>query len=198
MSERSPESRSDEVLMAAYASGDPRAFEILFDRYAPWIYRIIRRGVSDDETAKDLVQQTFVQVHRARRDYDPSRPFRPWLATIARNVKRDWIRRHVRRPEGHLAEDALEDRATQRADQEAAIDARRLRAAVGTLPDNQREVIELHWFEGLPMGEIAEILGASRTAVKVRAHRAYQALRALITTGGVTTRPDRTNPRDEE
>ena len=57
----------------------------------------------------------------------------------------------------------------------------RVRAAVGRLPDGQREVLELHWFEGLPFPEVAAIVGASHSAVKVRAHRGYERLRQVMT-----------------
>lgn len=168
--------------MAAYAAGDAAAFRPLFERFGPILLRMMRHRVGDPETAADLVQQTFVQVHRARLDYDRARPVRPWILAIGRNVLRDWLRRRHRRPEGHLA-DLEREVAVAAPGQEEALERQRVRHAVAALPDPWREVLELHWFEGLPFPEVARIVGASHSAVKVRAHRAYKALRALLVTG---------------
>jgi RNA polymerase sigma-70 factor (ECF subfamily) len=66
---------------------------------------------------------------------------------------------------------------------ERAQTAATVRAALATLPDSQREVIELHWFQEQPFDEIAEIVGASVSAVKVRAHRGYKVLKKLLEGG---------------
>lgn len=171
--------RSDEELMAAYAEGDKAAFAELFSRYAPMLTRIMRRHLYQPEDAHELVQQTFLQMHRARQDFDTSRKLRPWLMTIAYNLKREYFRRKKRRPESHL--DHEPPASERRRDPlEIADDKRRLRAALATLSDGQREVIELHWFEEIPFPEVAEILGLSVSAVKVRAHRGYKELRKRL------------------
>lgn len=172
--------RTDEQLMAAYATGDKSAFRELFDRYAPVVARVIRRGIARQDVARELVQETFLQVHRARADYDPSRPLRPWVTTVAMNVRRDYLRRIQRRPEGALADGREADPAAVGADPLAAAEARSVREVVAQLPDNQRVVIELHWFEGLSFSEVASVLGMNGSAVKVRAHRAYKRLRELL------------------
>jgi len=172
--------RTDEQLMAAYAAGDRTAFAELFERYAPLIGRVIRRGISRPEVARELVQETFLQVHRARADYDPSRPLRPWLTTVAMNVRRDYLRRIQRRPEGALSDHAEMEHAADDASPLATVEATRVREVVAQLPDNQRAVIELHWFEGLGFPEVADVLGVKPSAVKVRAHRAYKRLRDLL------------------
>ena len=81
-------------------------------------------------------------------------------------------------------------------EQEKAVQAQRVHAAVDQLPDAQRQVIELHWFQGIPMREVADALGASHSAVKVRAHRAYKALRGLLGGSEVTDRASSTNRED--
>lgn len=198
MGENGPLTPSDEELLSAWATGDEAAFRVLFERYAERLYRVMRREVGDPEQARDLVQQTFVQLHRARLDYDPRRPARPWIFTIARNVKRDWYRRHIRRPEGHAVDgDNLPEPSTQ-ADQERRLAGADVRTAVASLPAAQREVVQLHWFEGLPFPEVAEIVGASTSAVKVRAHRAYQRLRELLASTPVTIGRRRTNNKTTE
>ncbi|HEX6240459.1 MAG TPA: RNA polymerase sigma factor, partial [Polyangiales bacterium] len=167
--------RSDEQLMAAYVAGDRAAFQLLFDRYAPLLYALARRRLHSDADARDLVQQTLLQLHRARNDYRADARFRPWLLTIALNLVREQYRKRGRRKEQGLdaAEQMADGDAYDRAeaDDERRQRAARVRAALASLPESQREVIELHWFEESPYEEIARILGASVAAVRVRAHR---------------------------
>jgi RNA polymerase sigma factor (sigma-70 family) len=171
---------SDEELMRAWTAGDRRAFEELFRRYAPVLTRVMRRQLRSPEEATDLVQQTFLQLHRSRHDFDANAKLRPWLFTIAMNLKREYFRRSGRRPEAPLELDGRLDpsegpRGVQQ--QEARRD---LVAALERLPADQAEVIALHWFDGASFPEIAELLGATTTAVKVRAHRGYVKLRELL------------------
>jgi RNA polymerase sigma-70 factor (ECF subfamily) len=177
--------RTDEELMVAYVGGDAAAFEQLFARFSPLLLGVLRSGMGDEETARDLVQQTFLQLHRARRDYRPDHPLRPWLLTIAYNLKRDHWRRRGRRPEVPLngAPEQINGRTPSQA-LERERRARRLRAALAELAEDQRQVIELHWYGGVGFAEIAETLGASLSAVKVRAHRGYKKLRGLLEDNG--------------
>jgi RNA polymerase sigma-70 factor (ECF subfamily) len=174
--------RTDEELLAAYVAGDAAAFRELFARYAPALLRVLRRYTGSEADAGDLVQQTFLQVHRARRDFRPGARFRPWVFTIALNLARESHRRRTRRREASLdageAPEPVADPTPYPSD--AAYARRRVQKALAMLPDAQREVIVLHWLEQRPMAEIAEVVGASVTAVKVRAHRGYERLRALL------------------
>jgi RNA polymerase sigma-70 factor (ECF subfamily) len=177
------DSRSDELLMAAYVAGDERAFRALFDRYAPQLYRLVRRRVGSDDEARDLVQQALFQMHRARLDFRPDSRVRPWLFTIAMNLVREHYRKRGRRREQALEHEAAlpaDSADTPGAHDESNERAARVRAALARLPAQQREVIELHWFEQSPYEEIAAIVGASVAAVRVRAHRGYLRLRELL------------------
>jgi RNA polymerase sigma-70 factor (ECF subfamily) len=174
-----PGACTDEELMAAYVAGDPAAFRTLFERWAPALLGLFRRQGAGEDDARDLVQQTFLQVHRARFDYTPGRPVRPWILTIGLNLRRELLRRLGRRPASALGE--LDPPAPPGRDEVSGKeDVARVRAALARLPDAQREVIELHWLQGLPMAEVAAVVGASVGAVKVRAHRGYERLRALL------------------
>ena len=163
--------------MSAYVAGDDGAFEQLFDRYAPVLARTLSRGLFRPEDARDLVQQTFLQLHRHRKDYQPGRTLRPWLFTIALNLKREYLRRHRSRPEAELTEQAAEQLSVSPVGQTLVEHRQRLAVALQALTDDQRDVILLHWIGGIPLPEVAEIVGASLTAVKVRAHRGYQNMR---------------------
>lgn len=172
---------SDEELMARYQAGDAQAFRQLYERYAGRLSGLMRRSLFRKEEAADLVQQTFLQLHRARHDFRDGAQLRPWLFTIALNLKRKHFRTLSRRPTSELGEhdpqggDERPDRPLERAENVSAV-----RAALAELPEGTREVIELHWFEGLPFAEVAEVVGASLSAVKVRAHRGYKKLRVLL------------------
>jgi RNA polymerase sigma factor (sigma-70 family) len=172
--------RSDEQLMAAYVAGDSAAFRVIFERYAPLLLRSMLRELYVREEANDLVQQTFLQLHRARADFDPGQKLKPWVFTIAMNLKREYFRRKKRRPERSLdAETTVEPAVAALG--AAQVEARRTLSRVLTdLPPDQREVIELHWFDGLEFPEVAAVVGASVSAVKVRAHRGYVRLRAAL------------------
>jgi RNA polymerase sigma-70 factor (ECF subfamily) len=168
--------QSDEQLMDAYAKGDRAAFDSLFQRHAPRLGAVLARGLHRPEDARDLLQQVFLQLHRHRADYESGRPFRPWLYTIALNLKRQYIRSKGRRPEGEL-DDAMLAVLSDGSEHHHRYELRQqLDRALGQLTPEAREVVLLHWFGGLPMAEVAELVGASEAAVKVRAHRAYQAM----------------------
>lgn len=171
--------RSDEELMLAHRGGDPSAFRELFERHAAPLGRLMLRGLYVHEEANDLVQQAFLQLHRARFDFDPKQRLKPWLYTIALNLKREHFRRKKRRPEQLTPDEASETAVAPR--EQERIEARRaLIWALDQVPADQREVIELHWFGGLSFPEAAEVLGISPTAAKVRAHRGYVRLRELF------------------
>lgn len=170
---------TDEELMTKYATSDDRgAFEQLYRRYVGPLCSLFANTGSTGTESRDLVQQTFLQLHRARRDYRVGERLRPWIYAIAMNVGRGEARSARRRQEeptpieqvadvpGPPPRSAPEDVSVQRALQK--------------LPADQRDVIVLHWFEGLEFSEIAGVVDASLSAVKVRAHRGYVRLREIL------------------
>ena len=169
--------------MARYLAGDQEAFRALFERCSPRLSGLFGRQVRSDSDVRDLVQQTFLQLHRARHDFDLGAKVRPWLITIALNLKRRYFREQSRKRAGSLeSEPAVWNPASR--DLERSEDVARLRNALAELSETQREVIELHWFEGMPFAEVARQVGASLSAVKVRAHRGYRQLRELLGSTG--------------
>jgi RNA polymerase sigma-70 factor (ECF subfamily) len=178
-----PDAESDEDLVARYVSGDQAAFRTLFDRYAPVLLRMASRHLRNEDEARDVVQQTFVQVHAARFDFQQGRPFRPWLFTIGMNVIRQVWRRRKRTRE---VDDERAPAPVSTADTSEPLlrgeRARLLREALSRLPTSQREVVELHWFQERPFAEVARMVGSTEGAVKVRAHRAYTRLRHALGT----------------
>lgn len=162
--------------MQAYAAGDETVFREIFQRYGTIVTKIVSRDVRQSQDVPDLVQQVFLQLHRARHDFRSDALLRPWLFTIALNVKREYFRKMGRRRETTV--ESMPDPG-----REAPLPAshqQHIHQAVAQLPSAQREVIRLHWFDELSFPEIATVLGTRLTTVKVRAHRGYQRLRELL------------------
>jgi RNA polymerase sigma-70 factor (ECF subfamily) len=176
------DSKHEDALMAAYAQGDRRAFEQLFMRLAPRIHAFFLRSFGEASTADDLLQQTFLRVHRARDEYRPELPVRSWMFAIAARLRIDEIRRRYRLPAG-AGEDELDSlpdphpRADPSAEVVRADVAAAVRAALERLPQSQRAIVHLHRYEGMTFPEIAKALGTTEGAVKLRAFRAYERLR---------------------
>jgi RNA polymerase sigma-70 factor (ECF subfamily) len=141
---------------------------------------MLLRQLHAPEEANDLLQQTFLHVHRARLDFDRAQRFRPWVFTIALNLKREHFRRVRRRPALSLDSESVPEPAVLPRGALRWEAARDVGPALERLAPEQREVIELHWFGGLSFAEIGECVGATTNAVKVRAHRGYVVLRRLL------------------
>ena len=166
--------------MAAYVAGDARAFEQLFARLAPRVHRFFLRSFRESAVADDLLQVTFMKVHRAREQYRMDLRVAPWIFTVAARVRLDELRRRRRMPED--ADEEVLARADEAAAQEAAPPPgndvqEAVRAALERLPESQRTVIHLHRYEGMTFVEIAQVLGTTPGAVKLRAFRGYERLR---------------------
>ncbi|MHC4452099.1 MAG: RNA polymerase sigma factor [Planctomycetota bacterium] len=172
--------RTDEQLMCAYADGDRSAFDELFRRYSAVVQGFMRRDLWSPEDARDLTQQAFLQLHRSRHDFRGDGNLRSWLMTIARNLKFDYMRQVRRRPPAATIEDPESGPEVADESQRRLLARDALEHAIARLPENQQDVIRLYWFEHLPYAEIARKLDASESAVKVRAHRAYKALREIL------------------
>ena len=184
---------SDADLMVAYADGDEDAFDALFRACGPLVFGYMRRGGRPVEEARDLTQQAFLHLHRARKDFRRGESLRPWLMTIARNVLRDHLRRERRRAVSVGLEALLDGLAGSQREEPETVLREALDVAIARLPASLRVVVEEHWFAHRPYREIARDLGTSRSAVKVRAHRAYRRLRAILSEEGFGADPAESN-----
>ena len=172
---------SDEALMEAYVGGDEAAYRVLFDRLSPVLTRIVRRRLSSDDEARDVVQQAFLNMHRFRMDFRAGARLRPWLTTIAMNLTREHHRRQGRLKESFLDDFDARVGSTERSElAQVVADSDEVRKAMAKLLDSQRQVIELRWFQDKTYDEISRIVGASVAAVRVRAHRGYERMRGML------------------
>jgi RNA polymerase sigma factor (sigma-70 family) len=165
---------TDGELATLSIAGRPIAFSEIMNRYRQPIFRLVRTFVGDEEEALDLTQESFISAHQALARYDPKRPMRTWLATIAINKCRDWGRKRTVRGGtlGAEAERVADDRV---AVDDAASDRQelaRVEKAIAALPSDLRETLILRTIEDLSQSETAKILGISEKAVETRLYRA--------------------------
>jgi len=180
-----PEDKPANAAMARYALGEEAAFGEVYDALAPRLYAYLLRLSRSPARAEDLLQQTMLKIHLARGSFIPGAAVAPWAYAIAHRLFIDGTRRTKREVPLEDPDDsgpkAARDEAAAADDLVAAEQlAARIRRELGKLPDNQRVAFELLKQEGLSVAEAAAVLGVSVTAVKLRAHRAYEALRAAL------------------
>ena len=183
----------DVQLMLALKRGEPDAFDALFERWATRLLRFLTRMVKDPAVAEELVQETFLRVHRARDRYSPEARFSTWLYTIAANAARNELRRPFRRHPHESADAEREGAPLQLEAREpttdAVVHARRVgetvEAALSHLPERQRAALWLCAVEGFSYAETAESLDTTEKSVKALVHRARVALAKHVTPDGV-------------
>ncbi len=168
-------------LLKRFAEGDLDAFEALFRQYQGDVYRWIVRVVRDPGAAEDLTVETFWRVHRAHAQFRADENFGGWLRRIATNVALDHLRRA--RPLVALLEDVPAEEKTDSVVQQE-VRAKILRA-FAELPPRLRIVAQLGLIDDEPYKEIAESLGISLAAVKLRMFRGTRLLRKKLGQQGV-------------
>lgn len=174
--------KDDSDLARRLKNRDPHAMADLYGRFGRVAYSLIFRVVRDAAAAEDLVQETFLRVWNRIQSFDQERgALGPWILTVARNRAIDYLRS----ADGRMSAGALElDRVEHPAsfsdldDSALALDrARRLKSAFEKLNPNQREVIELAYYEGLSQSEMAERMKQPLGTVKTWVRTALKALR---------------------
>jgi len=162
--------------MARYSDGEAEAFSELFRRYEHSAYGFFLKRTGSPERAQDLYQELFLRLHRARDRYDASRPFAPWLFSIARRLLVDDARRAHRHHEVSMEGREVREKGSN---SEARLgDFEVLGRALESLSDEERYIVLSSKLDGSGYPEIAAQLGKSAGAVRKAASRALQRLRA--------------------
>jgi len=183
-----PERTLADRAMERYANGDDAAFAAVYDALSPRIFAYLRSRAGHGTRAEDLLQQTFLCLHRSRGTFVKDSAVLPWALAIARRLLIDDSRRAQRSALSHAQQlTELTELGTPPSPAPDAVEllsARELRARVRRelveLPPRQRAAFVLVRVEGLSHAQAAEALGVSINSVKLRAHRAYVALRSAL------------------
>ena len=175
-------------LMARYCDGDRAAFDALYAAVAPRLRGFVLSLVGDRALADDVMQETLLKLHEARGFYVRGADPVPWIFTIARHTAFDELRRK-KRARVRLVEDDSRPPPEPRAELSGAPEqahasddpaGAEAMAALDQLPAAQRQALLLTKVEGLSQAEAAARAGTTPGAIKLRAHRAYVALRKLV------------------
>lgn len=176
-------------LLARLQRREPEALAELYDRYGAMVYRLILRMVRDRGIAEDLVQETFLRAWNRVAGLDAGRgAVGPWLLAVARNRAIDYLRYQGRRGESSLDLNESEHPALfadMRSDPSNFDHARHVKRALEQLNPQQREAIELAYFEGMSQSEIAQRMDQPLGTVKTWMRRALQQMREAL--GGAMT-----------
>jgi RNA polymerase sigma-70 factor (ECF subfamily) len=179
------EQLSDVDLITQASRGDPRALEVLYDRYSRVVFSFALRIVNDQQIAEEVLQEVFFRAWQQGGSFRASKgTFLTWLLSITHNMAIDEVRKRKRRPQRSDSDDpdivlaavadggpSVEDEVWSRALRE------RIGRALDTLPNAQREAIELAYFRGMTHREIADTLGEPLGTIKTRMRLGMQKLR---------------------
>ncbi|MFQ5352713.1 MAG: sigma-70 family RNA polymerase sigma factor [Candidatus Binatia bacterium] len=163
-------------LMAAAQKGDEAAYRTLLEAVQPVLMRYVGRRLFSENAVEDVCQNILLTVHRVRHTYTPDRPFEPWLYAIAKSRLIDHFRRERRHASHAAGTEEMENLVAE--PQSSGLE--RLHALLARLPDNQRRAFSMLKLEGLTTEQAADQEGISVSALKVRAHRAYTALKHAL------------------
>src|ERR1700683_2307437 len=163
--------------MERYQQADQEASGALVVAVSPALLRFFKSQAANREQADDLLQETWMRIHRIRHTYRPGEPVLPWIYAIARRVRIDGYRRTRRITVHESAMDVLPEAPPQ-------IEPRNplpeFEALIAALPEGQREVVTMLKVGGLSLEEVARATSSTVGAVKQKAHRAYERLRKLL------------------
>jgi RNA polymerase sigma-70 factor (ECF subfamily) len=170
---------SDSDLLVRVAARDREAFEVLYRRYIRSVFGLALQRLRDRERAEDAVQEMFAAVWRSASSYKPERgPAAPWLYAIARNAIVDRVRARddlpMEPPDVISDEPGPADRA------ESSFVSWRVHRALETLPEREREVVELAYWSGLSQSEVASFLDIPLGTVKTRTRSALAHLADVL------------------
>ena len=188
---RDPEGDPGAELMLRWRDGDDAAFDALVDRYSGQVYALLTRFLGRSHPGReDMVQEVFLRILRARDRYEPTARFSTWLYSITLRMCINETERGRSRRTASLDSAAREDGAVfDPADEGAPAPAELLergdtvgavRAAIASLPENQRVALVLARYHDMPYAQIAEVVGSTEKAIKSLIHRARETLRKTL------------------
>ena len=167
-----------EMLLEGYQQANADATAEFISRLTPDLLRYFLARESSRAEAQDLVQNTWLRIHKARHTYRSGAPVMPWVFAIAKHVKVDGYRKRRRIQHHEIATEIVpEGRAKQ---EPPAVETMTFDSLIANLPDSQREVLTMMKVNGLSLDEVARATSSTVGAVKQKASRAYAKLRRLL------------------
>jgi RNA polymerase sigma-70 factor, ECF subfamily len=167
-----------ELLMAAYQQGDFAAAASLIERISPQLHRFFSAQQASRAHADDLLQETWLRIHKVRHTYRPGEPALPWFYAIARHVRVDHHRKSVRISEGERELEVMSKAAAPATADVSQVSS--LEALLAPLSASEREVIEMLKVMGMSLEEVARATSSTVGSVKQKVHRAYKKLRVRL------------------
>ena len=170
----------DHTLMLKVKDGDVEKLNLLYKRYSRRFFGFFYGMTSDGATSEDLVHNVFMRILKYKHTYKESGDFEVWAFQMARNVHKDHYRKNKRyafQEDMNPYEERLSETRNKEADMEKSDELSYLKKALEALSEEKRELIELVRFQKVKYAKIAEMLGVSESAIKVRVHRILKELR---------------------
>jgi RNA polymerase sigma-70 factor (ECF subfamily) len=174
-----------ETLMARYQQGDFAAASALVNSVSPQLYRFFAAQSGSRADADDLLQETWLRVHKVRHTYRLGEPALPWFYAIARHIRVDHYRKSIRTAVGEQKLQAMSKGAVTIPEEHGQTDD--VEALLAPLSASQREVLEMLKVAGMSLEEVARATSSTVGSVKQKAHRAYKKLRGTISAMRRTT-----------
>ena len=171
----------ESTLIRRSANGDVAAWEPLVHAHQEAVFRFVYLLLGDPDDAEDVAQETFLRAWDHLERFDTTRPLRPWLLSIAKNLASNWRRsagRYLsaltRAFHDEPASASIEEKSTQH------MQASELWDAVQSLKASEQQIVYLRYFLDIPVAEAAEVLQIAEGTVKSRLSRALEKLRTII------------------
>ncbi|HKF79302.1 MAG TPA: sigma-70 family RNA polymerase sigma factor [Thermoleophilaceae bacterium] len=179
---------ADEEVMQLVQQGDPRAFELLYDRHGGAAFSLAYRMTGNRTAAEDVSQEAFLSIWRSRLRYQPERgSVRTWVLGIVHNRAIDALRRSLVHERRRSTVEGIEERqeAPELTEVEVARreEVRHVQSALDSLPEDQRRTIELAYFAGFSHSQIADMLDTPIGTVKGRMRLGLEKLRRHLAEG---------------
>lgn len=166
-----------ELLRQVLHENNSRAFSVLMQRYSSQVYGAALRLMKNDEMAAEVVQMAFIQAYK-QLDSWRGENFGAWVTIIANHIALRLLEKEKRRQTEPLDEDT--DTSDEPYDEQKEQRLQSLEQAVGQLPEQERMIIQMHYYDGVPLAEIADRLSQTENNIKVRVFRIREKLKKMI------------------
>jgi len=180
------EKLTDAELLERYKEGDEGAFREIVNRYRNSLYAFLKQFLNQQDLVEDVFQETFLQLFSSRDSFDPTRPLRPWLFTIAANKAKDALRKNQRTSAVTIGtmtegEDMSFDEVLNSLTSDTAVPydevernetAEQVSDIIANMPENLREILILAYFQRFSYKQMADALSIPIGTVKSRLHTA--------------------------